>query len=347
MSFDIAFLPGDGVGPEVANAARKVLETVDQKFGLSLAFRDCLFGGAAIDATGVPFPDETRAACKSADAVFLGAVGGPKWDGGKARPEQGLLDLRKTLNVYANLRPLKAFPGLDHLTPLRPELVHGIDLIIVRELTGGIYFGDREEGDDKAVDYCPYSREEIDRVARVAFKIAAGRDGRLVSVDKANVLATSRLWRACVNRMQREEFPQVDVEHILVDAMAMKLIQNPSSYDVILTENLFGDILSDEASVLTGSIGLAASASVGEGTLGLYEPIHGSAPDIAGQNIANPLGAILSAAMMLRHSGAREDAAMAVEEATLECLASGVMTKDLGGTASCSDVADKIMASLS
>lgn len=327
----IAFLPGDGVGPEVANAARRVLEAAAAKFGLSLGFAECFFGGAAIDATGDPFPDETKAACLDADAVFLGAVGGPKWNGATKRPESGLLALRKALDVYANLRPVSVAGGMEHLSPLNPNRAKGVDLLIVRELTGGLYFGDREEGSEQARDECAYSRREVERVARIAFEAARQRDGRVVSVDKANVLATSRLWRNAVTALHEAEYKDVTLDHELVDAMAMKLIQAPAAFDVILTENLFGDILSDEASVLSGSIGLAPSASLGDGPRGLYEPIHGSAPDIAGQGKANPAGAILSAAMLLRYSLDAADAADAVDAAVAAALAQSRGTPDIGG----------------
>ncbi len=327
---NIVCLPGDGIGPEVLDGARMVLEAADARFGLGLSFESHDFGGIAIDKHGDPFPDATRAACEAADAVLLGAVGGPKWEGGDVRPEQGLLALRKTLGTFANLRPITLFEGLEHLSPLKEDRAAGIDLLIVRELTGGIYFGKRQEGETHATDECAYSAEEVERVARIAFKAAQGRSGRLTSVDKANVLASSRLWRRVVVRMQAEEFPDVTLDHMLVDAMAMKLIEAPAWFDVILTENMFGDILSDEASVLAGSIGLAPSASLGDG-VGIYEPIHGSAPDIAGQGKANPIGAIMSAAMLLRHSLAQEEAASAIEDAVRTHLAGGARTADLGG----------------
>ena len=341
MSRKIVCLPGDGIGPEVLDGARTVLEAADERFGLGLSFESQDFGGIAIDKHGDPFPDSTRAACQGADAVLLGAVGGPKWEGGEVRPEQGLLALRKTLGTFANLRPITLFEGLEHLSPLKEDRAAGIDLLIVRELTGGIYFGKRQEGETHATDECAYSAEEVERVARIAFKAAQGRSGRLTSVDKANVLASSRLWRRVVVRMQAEEFPDVTLDHMLVDAMAMKLIEAPAWFDVILTENMFGDILSDEASVLAGSIGLAPSASLGDG-VGIYEPIHGSAPDIAGQGKANPLGMILSAAMMLRHSLDAADAADAIEAAVQAHLASGARTADLGGTAATRETAEAV-----
>lgn len=333
MSHTIVLLPGDGIGPEVAAAARAVLEAVAPHHGLSLTFESHDIGGCAIDAHGDPFPEATAKACATADAVFLGAVGGPKWDGGGPRPEAGLLALRKTLGAFANLRPITLFPGLEHLSPLKEERVAGTDMLIVRELTGGIYFGDKVEGDDHASDLCSYSRDEVERIARIAFDAARERKGRVTSVDKANVLATSRLWRKTVVALRDADYPDVELDHVLVDAMAMKLIERPSAFDVILTENMFGDILSDEASVIAGSIGLAPSASLSQTHGGLYEPIHGSAPDIAGQGKANPIGAMLSAAMLLRHALDAGGAAAHIERAVADCLAGGVGTADIGGTA--------------
>ncbi len=347
MSKSIAFLPGDGIGPEVAEAARKVMHLAAQKTGTEFEIHACPFGGAAIDETGSPFPEQTYQICHDADAVFLGAVGGPKWDGGEVRPEAGLLDLRKALGVYANLRPVSSVETLVHLSPLRPDLAENIDIVIVRELTGGIYFGDRQEGNEIASDLCMYSHHEVERVASIAFETARHRSGMLTSVDKANVLATSRLWRHVVEEVHKRDYPDVELEHVLVDAMAMKLIQQPAKYDVILTENMFGDILSDEASVITGSIGLAPSASLGDGGKGLYEPIHGSAPDIAGQDKANPAGAMLSAAMMFRHSLADEEAARLIETAVFKVLDTGTRTADLGGTASCSAFTEAVSGVLS
>ncbi|MEL6370073.1 MAG: 3-isopropylmalate dehydrogenase [Pseudomonadota bacterium] len=346
----IVALPGDGIGPEVTDAAMAVLSVICNRFDLTISVDHHIFGGAAIDGDGDPFPDETKEACLAADAVFLGAVGGPKWDAaarqGGARPEAGLLALRKALGTFANLRPTRNVPGLEHLSPLREELIEGLDLLIVRELTGGLYFGDRQEGQDVAEDTCRYERHEIERVVRIAFEAARERTGRLASIDKANVLATSRLWRSVVDDLHREEFSDIEVSHILVDAAAMKLIQDPGSFDVIVTENLFGDILSDEASVLAGSIGLAPSASLGGKGRGLYEPIHGSAPDIAGQNIANPAGAILSVAMMLRHSFGSFEAAIAIEDAVDRTLAKGILTADLGGEVGTSEFTDEVIRQL-
>lgn len=344
--YNITLLAGDGIGPEVTRAMRTVLDVTTAKFGLNLNFTDKLFGGAAIDAIGTSLPDDTLAACLNSDAVFLGAVGDPKYDGAPVRPEQGLLALRAKMQVFANLRPLSIMAGLEDFSPLRAERIRGTDMLMVRELTGGVYFGEREEGDDNASDLCRYSRAEVERVARIAFTAARGRSGKLVSVDKANVLATSRLWRNAVNALHKSEFADVELTHQLVDSMAMKLITNPSDYDVMLTENMFGDILSDEASVISGSIGLLPSASLGDSGPGLYEPIHGSAPDIAGQDIANPIGAILSAAMMLRHSLGQEDAAGAIETAVQSALKQGLRTHDLGGNIGCSTAAKTIAAAI-
>ncbi len=345
MTYRIVFLPGDGVGPEVAAASRRVLAAVGDSFNISFEIEECAFGGNAIDETGTPFPQKTRAACLGADAIFLGAVGGPKWDKGKTRPEVGLLDLRKTLGVYANLRPVRVLPGMERHSPLRAERAKNADMLIVRELTGGLYFGDKKEGTENASDVCEYSRGEVERIARVAFGAARARRNKVTSVDKANVLATSRLWRAVVDALHEKEFTDVELEHVLVDAMAMKLIAAPAAFDVILTENLFGDILSDEASVIAGSIGLAPSASIGDAGAGLYEPIHGSAPDIAGTNAVNPVGAILSVAMMLRHSLGHERAAAAIEVAVEETLAKAG-TADIGGSETCTSFTELICARL-
>jgi len=339
----IVFLPGDGVGPEVTSATRMILETACQMSDISLDCTDRNFGGAAIDVEGTSLPEETLTACLDSDAVFLGAVGGPKWDNMPQRPEHGLLRLRKEMQVFANLRPIIVQTGLEDFSPIKAETVRGTDMLIVRELTGGVYFGQREEGDENASDLCRYSRDEVIRVARIAFVAARGRDRKLVSVDKANVLATSRLWRKAVTDLHREEFPDIELSHQLVDSMAMKLITNPSDHDVVLTENMFGDILSDEASVISGSIGLSPSASLGADGPGLYEPIHGSAPDIAGQDIANPVGAILSGAMLLRHSLGLIKPAEAIEEAVKTALANGLRTYDLKGQARCSDAARQIV----
>jgi 3-isopropylmalate dehydrogenase len=331
MKARIAVLPGDGIGPEVVAEGLRVLAAVGTKSGHSFDTSEGLIGGIAIDRTGHPLPDETIALCRSADAVLLGAVGGPKWDdpAAKVRPEQGLLKIRKELGLFANLRPVSLHPSLKASSPLRAELLEGVDLVVVRELTGGIYFGEKTRTADRATDTCVYSVDEVVRITRVAAKAALGRRKKLTSVDKANVLETSRLWRSTVERVVKEEFPGLALDHVLVDAAAMHLIQRPARFDVILTENMFGDILSDEASVLSGSMGLLPSASLGEGTRGLYEPIHGSAPDIAGKGIANPYATILSVAMLLRHSLGLETEAGWVEAAVHGALDRGVFTADL------------------
>ena len=346
MTFRIAFLPGDGVGPEVAAAARRVMMRAGEIFGVPMKFEDYDFGGVAIDRHGDPLPPETLTECLEADAVFLGAVGGPKWDKGGPRPETGLLALRKHLGVYANLRPIRVMPGKEALSPLKEEAARGTDILIIRELTGGLYFGEKHEGTERASDNCVYTREEVTRIARIAFEAARARRGKVTSVDKANVMATSRLWRATVIALHETEYPDVELEHVLVDAMAMKLIQRPAQFDVVLTENLFGDILSDEASVIAGSIGLAPSASLGDGARGLYEPIHGSAPDIAGQDKANPAGAILSGAMLMRFSLNAENAARAIERAVEATIEKGFGTGDIGGRDSCSEFAERAAAAV-
>ncbi len=340
MNAKIVVVAGDGIGPEVTGEAEKVLETVGRKFGHSFQFDRQLLGGCAIDATGTPLPEETLAACQTADAILLGAVGGPKWDDptAKVRPEQGLLGLRKALGLFANLRPVRLFPELLHASTLRPEVLDGVDILVVRELTGGLYFGPRQEAGevgDQAYDTMLYTRPEIERVVRLAAQAARGRRRRLTSVDKANVLASSRLWRRVTTELMAREFPDVALEHILVDAAAMHLIRRPASFDVIVTENMFGDILTDEAAMLAGSMGMLPSASLGEATntvglpRGLYEPIHGTAPDIAGRGVANPLAAILSAAMLLRHSLGLEAEATTVENAVAATLADGYRTADI------------------
>ena len=331
MKARITVLGGDGIGPEVTSAAVRVLEAVASRHGHQFEFAEALIGGAAIDATGSPLPPRTIDACRSCDAVLLGAVGGPKWSdpSARVRPEQGLLELRRTLGVYANLRPVKTLESALDASPLRPEVVRGTDIMVVRELTGGIYFGRKSRTAHEAEDLCSYSASEIERVTRIAGRLARARRGRVVSVDKANVLETSRLWRSVVERVVTDEFPGMALEHMLVDAAAMHLLRRPTSFDVILTENMFGDILTDEASMLAGSLGLLPSASLGDGTVGLYEPIHGSAPDIAGRGIANPCGTVLSAAMLLRHSLGLEDEAAAVESAVEGAVAAGVRTADI------------------
>jgi 3-isopropylmalate dehydrogenase len=345
--YRIAAIPGDGVGPEVVAAARAVFDAAAKRFGFAVAWTELLVGGGAIDTHGVAIRDEDIAAAGGSDAILLGAVGGPKWDdpNATARPEQALFALRGGLGLFANLRPVTIHPALVPSSPLRPDLLEGVDLLIVRELTGGLYFGGRmeatgEPGARVASDTLPYSEPEIARVVRLAFELARARRGRLTSVDKANVLATSRLWRRVVDDI-RPEFPDVTVSHQLVDSCAMLLVRQPAAFDVLVTENLFGDILSDEASVLAGSLGMLPSASLGErrtrhGLLGLYEPIHGSAPDIVGRDLANPIGTILSTAMLAQWSLGRADVATAIEAAVAGALDDGFRTADLvppvGGT---------------
>ena len=344
MNARIVLLPGDGVGPEVTRAAHAVLEAVAARFGHAFAFAVHAIGGAAIDAAGDPLPDATRAACLAADAVFLGAVGGPAWDGAAQRPEQGLLDIRRAMGLYANLRPVAVDPALADRSPLKREAVEGVDLLIVRELTGGLYFGARSRDADRASDECVYTVAEVERVAHVAFRAARGRGRRVASIDKANVLETSRLWRETVTRVALG-YPDVALEHGLVDSAAMRLVTAPRSYDVVLTENMFGDILSDEASVLAGSIGLLGSASLGQpGRPGLFEPIHGSAPDIAGRDLANPVGAVRAAAMLLRDGLGLAAEAQAVEAAVRAVLARPELrTGDLGGPATGSTLSSAIV----
>ena len=331
MKARIAVLGGDGIGPEVTAEAVRVLGAIAARYGHEFEFVAALVGGAAIDASGSPLPPRTIDACRTSAAVLLGAVGGPQWSdpSARVRPEQGLLDLRRTLGLFANLRPVRTIPEMLDASPLKPEVIRGVDIMVVRELTGGIYFGRKSRTAHEAEDVCSYTAAEIERVTRVAGRLAMARRKRIVSVDKANVLETSRLWRAVVERVLAEEFPTVELEHMLVDAAAMHLIKRPTSFDVLLTENMFGDILTDEASMLAGSLGLLPSASLGESSVGLYEPIHGSAPDIAGRGIANPFGTILSAAMLLRHSLGLEAEAIAVEDAVTAALASGVRTADI------------------
>lgn len=325
-SYDIAVLRGDGIGPEIVDEAVKVLKTTAKCFGFEVNFNYALIGGTAIDEVGVPLPDETVEICKAADSVLLGAVGGPNWDNlpRELRPETGLLGIRSKLGLYANLRPAVIFEPLREASPLKEEIIgEKLDIMVVRELTGGIYFGEHaactENGIATAYDIERYSRPEIERIARVAFDMAQKRKHRLCSVDKANVLETSKLWRETVNKIA-EEYPDVEVTHMYVDNCAMQLVRNPAQFDVIVTSNMFGDILSDEASMISGSIGMLGSASLGDGGFGLYEPIHGSAPDIAGQNIANPLATVLSVAMMLRYSLGESAAAEAIEAAVAAAL---------------------------
>ena len=338
MKARIAVLGGDGIGPEVTTEAVRVLEAVANRYGHQFEFVEALIGGAAIDASGSPLPPRTIDACRSSDAVLLGAVGGPKWSdpSARVRPEQGLLELRRVLALFANLRPVRTQLEMLDASPLKPEVIAGADIMVVRELTGGIYFGRKTRTAHEAEDVCSYTTAEVERVTRVAGRLAMGRRKHVVSVDKANVLETSRLWRTVVERVLAEEFPEVRFEHMLVDAAAMHLLRRPTSFDVLLTENMFGDILTDEASMLVGSLGLLPSASLGETTVGLFEPIHGSAPDIAGRGIANPIGTILSAAMLLRHSLGLEVEAVGVETAVAAALAGGLRTADTATAGSAS-----------
>jgi len=331
MEAVITVLPGDGIGPEVVKAGVQVLERVAEKFGHSFHLEYALIGGAAIDATGKPLPDETVKKCIASNAVLLGAVGGPKWSDPNAsvRPEQGLLQIRAEMQVYANLRPVRIYPELAGASPLKSELLKNVDLIVVRELTGGIYFGAKTRDAHSASDLCVYTVPEIERIVRVGARLAIERRGRLCSVDKANVLETSRLWRDVTARIVGDEFPALDLEVLLVDAAAMHLLRRPADFDVIVTENMFGDILTDEASMLAGSLGMLPSASLGDGTRGLYEPIHGSAPDIAGKGIANPCGTIASVAMLLRHSLGLNIEAQAVEQAIAAVITEGGRTADI------------------
>ena len=330
----IAVIAGDGIGPEVVGEALKVLKRTEELFGYRFEIESGLFGGIAIDEKGTPLPQETLEMCQRADAVLLGAVGGPKWDNNpkELRPETGLLGIRKALGLFSNIRPAVVFDCLKEASTLKPEVLEGTDLIVVRELTGGIYFGDkfRREGENgqEAVDTCVYNVKEIERIVRQAFEIARKRRKKLASVDKANVLETSRLWRETVNRIA-PDYPDVELEHVLVDNCAMQLLRRPSSFDVIVTENMFGDILSDEAAMLTGSIGMLSSASLGEGSFGLYEPVHGSAPDIAGQGIANPIATILSVALMFKLSFNYQEAGDCIEKAVKEVLDAGHRTGDI------------------
>jgi 3-isopropylmalate dehydrogenase len=337
-SFDIMLLPGDGIGPEVVGAAREVIDVAAEHFGAEVRYEERKIGGVAIRDEGDPVSDETLEAARGSDSVLLGAVGHPDFDDAPVRPEAGLLKLRKHLGAFANLRPVVAIPALLSASTLKKEVVEGVDILIVRELTGGAYFGEKEEGEERASDLSVYTREEIERVTRVAFDAARRRKRRVTSVDKANVMATSRLWRKVVMEVA-EEYPEVELEHVLVDAAAMFLIRDPKRFDVVLTENLFGDILSDEAAMLPGSMGMLPSASLGEpGTPGIFEPVHGSAPDIAGEGKSNPYATILSAAMMCRHSLGRPDVAEAIEQGVSVALEAHYLTADLGGSKTTEEV---------
>lgn len=341
----IAVLPGDGIGPETTRAALGVLAAAAAAFDFAVETVEYPFGGNAIDSHGDPFPAETRAGIAEADAVLKGAVGGPQWDAGEVRPEQGLLALRAELAAFANIRPIRRWTG-KLASPLRPDLVEGLDMVIIRELTGGLYFGPKELDETSGMDTCRYTREEVERVCRYAFDLARSRRGKVCSVDKQNVLSSSKLWRRVVIEEVAPDYPDVEVSHQLVDSMAMKLIEQPTAYDVIVTENMFGDILSDLAASVSGGIGLAPSSSVGATRPGLYEAIHGSAPDIAGRGVANPTAMILTVAMMLRDLG-EAAAADAVEQAAIRTLDEGPTTPDLGGSATTEEVADRIAALLS
>jgi 3-isopropylmalate dehydrogenase len=352
LDFKITLLPGDGIGPEVVGEAVRVLDVISSKHNHSFKFTERLMGGCSIDKYGSSLTDETLADCKSADAVLLGAVGGPKWDDptAKDRPERGLLALRKGLGVFANLRPVKVHPALIDSSPLKPEKLKGVDIIVMRELTGGLYFGqpkmrEMRDGKEYAVDTLEYYDYEVKRIVDLAFSLAKGRRKKVTSVDKANVLESSRLWRQITTKIGKEN-ADIELEHMLVDTASMKLITGPAFFDVIVTENMFGDILTDEASVLAGSMGMLPSASLGASGPGLYEPIHGSAPDIAGKGIANPVGTILSSAMLLRYSLKLETEAAAIEKAVDEVITAGARTADLGGKLTTRQMADEIIKKL-
>ena len=345
MKRKIVALAGDGIGPEIMEAGLEVLASISEKTGFDYEIDRRPFGGAGIDVTGHPLPDETLKASREADAILLAAIGSPQYDDAPVRPEQGLLALRKELNLYANIRPVKIFESLKHLSPLKPERITGVDFVVVRELTGGIYFGDHILKERKAHDINDYSYEEVERIIRKAFQIARSRRKILTSIDKQNVLATSKLWRRVAEDVAKD-FPDVTLEHQLVDSAAMLMITNPAKFDVIVTENLFGDILSDESSVLSGTLGVMPSASHSENGPSLYEPIHGSAPDIAGQGIANPISMILSVAMMLRDSFGRYEDAKRIEDAVEETLAAGILTRDIGGQASTREMTEAIIERL-
>ncbi len=349
MKATIVVLPGDGIGPEVTAEAVRVLEVVARRWGHAFSFPERLMGGCSIDRHGTALTDEVLADCRASDAVLLGAVGGPRWDdpGARVRPEQGLLGLRKGLGVFANLRPVKVHPALLDWSPLKPERLRGVDILVIRELTGGLYFGqpkgrDVRDGHERAVDTLEYHDYEVRRVVELAFRLARDRRRKVTSVDKANVLESSRLWRQIATAVGKST-PEVALDHMLVDTASMRLVQAPASFDVLVTENMFGDILTDEASVLAGSMGMLPSASLGDGGPGLYEPIHGSAPDIAGKGIANPVGTILSAAMLLRHSLRLPAEAAAVEAAVHAAISEGLRTADLGGKLGTRQMADEIV----
>ena len=352
MKAKITLLPGDGIGPEIISESVRVLQAIETKFGHSFTTTERLLGGCSIDAYGSSLTDETLADCVSADAILMGAVGGPKWDDPKAkdRPERGLLALRKGLGVFANLRPVKVHPALVEFSPIKPEKVAGVDILVIRELTGGLYFGwpkgrDVKDGRERAVDTLEYYDYEIRRVMELAFELAKGRKKKVTSVDKANVLESSRLWREIAVEVGKKN-PDVELEHVLVDTAAMRLVTGPAWMDVVVTENMFGDILTDEASVLAGSMGMLPSASLGSSGPGLYEPIHGSAPDIAGKGIANPIGTILSLALLLRYSLKLENEAVAVEKAVDAAINEGARTKDIGGSLTTKQMTEVILRNL-
>ena len=351
MNATITVLPGDGIGPEVTREAVRVLHEIASRFGHRFTLHEQLVGGAAFDTCGSPLPNATLEACRSSDAVLLGAVGGPRWTDAPRglRPEDGLLKLRSALGLFANMRPVRPVPALINASPLKPEIIRDVDLVVVRELTGGIYFGAKTRDEHSASDTCAYSVAEIERIIRVACRIAMDRRKRIVSVDKANVLETSRLWRSVAQRIIDREFPAIRLEHMLVDNAAMQLVRRPADFDVLVTENMFGDILSDEAAAIAGSIGMLPSASLAEGRFGLYEPIHGSAPDIAGRGMANPCAAILSAAMLLRDSLGLEHEARTVESAVARAVHAGVRTPDIAEglpVSSTSQLADTVIREL-
>ena len=332
MKANITIMSGDGVGPEITREAVKILQAIGSVFDHDFSLDDVLFGGIAIDETGTPYPEKTQQACKNSDAVLLGAVGGPKWSDPnmKVRPEkEGLLEMRADLGIYANIRPIKTYRELIDNSPIKNRYLENIDMVFVRELTGGIYFGEKKKSDTSASDICEYSKVEIERIARVAANIAQSRRKKITSVDKANVMATSQLWRSTTTELIAKEYNELELEHIFIDAATMHLLSRPADFDVILTDNLFGDILTDEAAMLTGSIGMLPSACLGENSFGVYEPIHGSAPDIANQGIANPCGAILSAAMLLQYSLNLKQEAQVIEQSVSGVIEDGILTKDL------------------
>ncbi|MDG0844541.1 3-isopropylmalate dehydrogenase [Staphylococcus equorum] len=346
MSYKIVALPGDGIGPEIMTGSLEILEQLSQDYNFNYELETHDFGGVAIDRHGKPLPESTLNACQNADAILLGAVGGPKWTDPNNRPEQGLLGIRKALGLFANIRPTTVTNGTSHLSPIKEERVAGTDFVLVRELTGGIYFGEPKKlGDDDALDSLTYTRSEIERIARVGFDLAQKRNKKLTSVDKENVLSSSKLWRRVINEVS-QDYPDVEVNHLLVDACAMHLITNPSQFDVIVTENLFGDILSDEASVIPGSLGLSPSASFSEQGPRLYEPIHGSAPDIANQDIANPFGMLLSVVMCLRESLNEPHAAEKLETVIYQLIKDGKTTRDLNGNYNTSDIINFVKENL-